>query len=375
MNHSSCGVLSVAVLLVAFVTVASVRTKPASALDRKRPPSANFDLTHWKLTLPTGKEGSPDEILPAQLSYGYTHTAYFSSARADGAMRFWAPVTGVTTGGSSYPRTELREQLNAGQNAPNWYADGTHVLDAECRIVQVPSSGRVIIGQVHGKAAPGGENANPLVKLAYDREKSSLRIQVKTSPHRDDTSESTDLVKGVKLGSLIRYQIKIVDGVVHVTVNGTTYSRDFYATDSDWSQTDLYFKAGAYCIDNKGPSSEGAEVHFYHLKVSHQPATKRSFDRAPTWVPKVSPTLGAAFFGSGDAPRDAPRAWTKAPSREAVTKPERTTPCALKNPWFCPLASPRAYTSAGPRCDSRANIEAVEQVLPSTQTTVCSVVP
>lgn len=247
----------------------------ALALDPDQPPSGNFDLTHWKLTLPIGRQGDPEEILPAELSRAYTHAPYFLSSPRDGAMRFWAPVTGVTTQGSSYPRSELREQRNPGKNSPNWYASGTHILEAECRIVQVPSSGRVIIGQVHGKSTPDGAAANPLVKLAYDEASSSLRIQVKESPHRDRRGESTDVVRGIKLGTLIKYQIKIVDGVAHVTVNGKSFERDFYATDPDWAETDLYFKAGAYALDNEGRSSEGAKVDFYVLRIRHDEADER----------------------------------------------------------------------------------------------------
>ncbi len=287
--------LSSAVPHFAVVMVLTGMASPALALDAALPPSGNFDLTHWKLTLPIGDDEDPEEILPAQLSQGHVSAPYFFTSPTDGALRFWAPVTGVTTGGSSYPRSELREQLHPGKNAPNWMADGTHVLDAECRIVQVPSTGRVIIGQIHGKSAPGGAAANPLVKLAYDRDTSSLRIQVKHSPHRSVTSESTDVVPGIKVGSLIKYQIKVVDGVAKVTVNGTTHARDFYATDADWSETDLYFKAGAYAIDNAGSDSEGAKVDFYALSVRHPPASE-SAPAPATTSPSAPPTANAGDF-------------------------------------------------------------------------------
>jgi hypothetical protein len=274
MKNSSCAVRHAAVVLSLAAVVS-----PARALDPTQPPSGNFDLTHWKLTLPVGEPGDPDEVLPTELTAGYENAPYFLTSPADGAMRFWAPVTGVTTGGSTYPRSELREQLTPGKNTPNWYGDGTHVLEGECRIVQVPSSGRVIIGQVHGKLAPGGDDANPLIKLAYDKKSSSVRIQVKHSPHRENRDESTDVVRGIKVGDRIKYQIKVVNGVAHVTVNGTTHVRDFYATDADWSETDLYFKAGAYALDNAGASDEGAQVDFYALTISHAPGEATSDGR------------------------------------------------------------------------------------------------
>ncbi len=246
------------------------------ALNPSLPPSGNFDLSHWKLTLPTGSSGNPDEILPAQMAAGYTNSPYFFTATTDGAMTFWTPVTGVTTSGSSYPRCELREQLSPGNDTPNWYGDGTHILDGQCKVLQVPSTGKVIIGQIHGKSYPGATDANPLVKLAYDSSSSSVRIQVKTSPNKADSTESVDVVSGIAVGTLITYQIKVIDGIVYNTVNGTTYARNFYATDPLWASTDLYFKAGSYCQDNVGSSSEGAKIAFYALTITHGAPTPPS---------------------------------------------------------------------------------------------------
>ena len=80
---------------------------PARALDPNLPPSGNFDLSHWYLTLP--ESGAPI-IEPARMAAGYTHPDWFYTG-ADGAMVFWCPVIGGTTLNSSYPRSELREMI------------------------------------------------------------------------------------------------------------------------------------------------------------------------------------------------------------------------------------------------------------------------
>src|SRR5437867_13232120 len=109
---------------------------PAWALDPTKPPSGNFDLTHWKLTLPVDSSGVTNgdaaEIQVSQLSTGYSNALYFYTA-PDGAMVFWAPVTGATTSGSTYPRSELREMINPGSSSVNWSGYGTHLLDARCK--------------------------------------------------------------------------------------------------------------------------------------------------------------------------------------------------------------------------------------------------
>src|SRR5947207_8419061 len=88
---------------------------PAQTLDPNKPPGENFNLTNFYLGLPVdstnGTAGPSASIPAAQLVAGYSNALYFYTS-PDGGMVFWAPVTGATTSGSSYPRSELREQIN-----------------------------------------------------------------------------------------------------------------------------------------------------------------------------------------------------------------------------------------------------------------------
>ena len=61
------------------------------------PPSKNFDLTHWELTLPTGPVNNATIIGTSQLIEGYTSTYFFTGA--DGAMNFGrrSPVSPLRT--------------------------------------------------------------------------------------------------------------------------------------------------------------------------------------------------------------------------------------------------------------------------------------
>src|SRR6476661_9598608 len=121
-------------------------------LDSNKPPGGNFNLTNYYLGLPVdssgGTNGDSASISASQLVSGYT-TNYFYTG-PDGAMTFWAFCLGATTSGSSFPRSELREQISSGSNSSNWVAYGTHILNAQCKVTQVPSTGKVIIGQIHG---------------------------------------------------------------------------------------------------------------------------------------------------------------------------------------------------------------------------------
>lgn len=229
----------------------------AASLDPARPPGGNFDLTRWYLGTPDTPQSL--SIPTVELIDGHTSAWFFTAP--DGAMAFWAPVTGGTTSGSSYPRSELREQLNPPENSINWTVRGTHILEAECRVRILPSSGTVIIGQIHGYLG----DARPLFKLVYNR--GTLDAQVKQSPSSD-----TDLhhyFPNIPTNSLIAYRIVLEDGVLHFTINGETRSAHLLANDPAWAEQTFYFKAGAYVIDNSGNSSEGGRVDFYRLETSH----------------------------------------------------------------------------------------------------------
>ena len=223
----------------------------AAALQPNESPGANFNLSHWYLTLP---DAGPTIIPPAQLVTGYTNASWFYTG-TDGAMVFWAPVTGGHTANSEYARSELRERIEPTANNVNWTGYGTHILDAQCRVTRVPSNGKVMIGQIHSYTG----NAYPLLMLMFE-DGASLYAKFRSSPNsRTDTYLT---FSKVALNSLITYQIKMSNGLVSVTVNGQTLSKNAFTSDPDWTNQTFYFKAGAYCQDNEGSSSEGARVAF-----------------------------------------------------------------------------------------------------------------
>jgi len=224
-----------------------------SALDPSRPPGANFDLRHWKCTLP---DATASEISPSFLTGGYT-SAYFYTA-ADGGMAFWCPVTGGTTVNSTYPRSELRELIDPRDSSENWTGYGSHTLRARCKVLQQPSTGKVIIGQVHGY------ETDPLVKVQWND--GALYVYFKSSPGGPDMKYGLGTAE---FGDIIDYEIHVEDGVATVTLNGVTADFDFFASSPAWETNTFYFKAGAYVQDNLGAIDEGGLVVFYELVANH----------------------------------------------------------------------------------------------------------
>ena len=230
----------------------------AFALDPGAPPGRNFDLRHWKLTLPTGPSHHADEIEPSRLAAGFV-SPYFLTG-PDGAMIFWSPINGTTTGNTRYPRSELREMRSDGRTWDWLDGDGIAVLTATCAVLQVPSgAGKTVIGQIHAKSID-----LPLIKLAYDRGRVVALVK-QTS--RSDTDTRFPLARAA-LGEKISYEISLVGNLLTVTANGVV-ARTRLST--DWSPVTLYFKAGNYVQAAGGSATDGARVAFYSLRSSHLP--------------------------------------------------------------------------------------------------------
>ncbi len=235
-----------------------------------QPPANFFDLSHWKLQLPIDVNGVLSgtnlgvmEILTPQLLAGYVSEYFYSGA--DGAMTFWSPVTGATTGGSEFPRSELREMLNTNDTSVDWLGRGVHTMSAQCQVLQVPSTNKVCIGQI--KAFTG--NTFPLVFLLYNN--GLVQGRIKTDSY-DDASDFTFNYANVGLSNSITYQVQMENGLITIAVNGVTNSLDVYQTDPRWATNTFYFKAGDYCQDNVGTDLEGGRVAFYALNVTHTPS-------------------------------------------------------------------------------------------------------
>ena len=227
-------------------------------------PGSLFDLSHWKLTLPTNSSNSYDghaaEVTSTELVAGFKDPHFRTNSA--GSMVFSCPVAGATTEGTKFPRCELREMLKPGDEDTNWTAQGTHTLRATCRITQLPSYPKVVIGQIHSYSG----KAKPLVKLQYYKNRIEALVKVSPTSGMDRKLTFADS----KLGDEIQYEIKVKDDSLSVTVNGETQTEDLANNDPEWIDQTFYFKAGVYPQDNEGPLSEAACVEFSDLTVIHR---------------------------------------------------------------------------------------------------------
>jgi len=220
-----------------------------------------LDLAIWNLTLPVG---SPTIIQTSELVQGY-QSEYFKST--DGVLFFWAPVEGSTTANATYPRTELRETYSNGELRNWYYPKADNFLRASLTVDQVPSTGKVVIGQIHAY-----NSTSPMLKLEYQYSTTakSGNIVAKVRHKPGDTPITTITVaKGVALSQRFTYSIHLTPtGTLSVNANSFKWATKL---DSSWKLKPLYFKAGMYVQDNSGPSTEGGKANFYKLEVEHRP--------------------------------------------------------------------------------------------------------
>lgn len=173
-----------------------------------------------------------------------------------GHTNYWCSVMGDTSGSSSSPRTESRQTLPDSSESYNWVAGGaTHSMEGTVRLELAPSSGKVIVGQIHAHKAP-----NPFVMVTWWN--GVARVDVRSKPTGSATKV---LYVPTPLGKSFEYSLEVdASGELHIMLEGFGYRLQ---VDPEWSAYPFYFKAGAYVIDNDGPETEGGWVVYEQFNV------------------------------------------------------------------------------------------------------------
>ncbi|WP_020567824.1 polysaccharide lyase family 7 protein [Neolewinella persica] len=307
-------------ILLFFALTTFSYSATAQDLDPNLPPSGNFDLSYWKLTRPNQQEIGEDN-----LSNGFVRDGEFYTDPITGAMVFWCPNNG-STGGSTYPRNELREMIRAGNtsiatqgiNGNNWVfssssmanqeaaggVDGVMTATVAVDYVSETSDesrkiGRVIVGQIHAsndepcriyyRKLPG--NTKGSIYFAHEPTTGAEQWYEMIGSRADGASDPED---GIALGEKFSYEIKVVFNTLTVTImreGKPDVVQEVDMTNSGFADDWMYFKAGNYNQNNAGDPDEYAQVSFFALDVSHSgPVPPTGYD-APTDIPRFQPFL------------------------------------------------------------------------------------
>ncbi|WP_309112072.1 chondroitinase-B domain-containing protein [Saccharothrix sp.] len=215
-------------------------------------PADVLDLSNWYIGLPIGAEESPTNVYQPALDT-YKIDPWFTTTPACDAVQFRSAVNGVTTSGSSYPRSELRE-MNGSAKASWSSTSGTHTMVVDQAITALPADKpHVVAGQIHDSSDDVS---------VFRLEGGNLYIT------NGDTSRHKLVTSNYVLGTRFQAKFVVSGGQIKAYYNGvlqTTISKSF---------TGGYFKAGAYTqanCTNSSPCSDSnyGEVKIYGLTVTH----------------------------------------------------------------------------------------------------------
>jgi Ca2+-binding RTX toxin-like protein len=259
-------------------------------LDRNLVPGQNFDLDDWKLQLPVDANGGFDGRYAEIRDLDHYASTWFRTG-LDGAMLLRAPVEGVTTGGSRYARTELRE-LENGANAA-WTLNEGGKMAVTMQVDEVPelfdgSDARIVIGQVHG-------GDHQLVRLYY--QDGSIhwingRNEVQARDARYEFHDSDGNRPEISLDETFSYSISVKGSSLTLTLvsDGETYTSSI-RIGGGWSDNHFYFKAGLYLGTNESNSRGEGQVSIYDIDLggtTSAPAPAPSPTPDPTPAPPPS---------------------------------------------------------------------------------------
>lgn len=212
-------------------------------------PSEVLDLRRWKLTLPVKDGAGPREVTRP---LGLVVPPWFELT-GDGGVRFRAPVNGVTTSGSKYPRSELRE-LNADGSLASWSStSGTHTLRIVQAFTVLPlNKPHVVGGQIHDA----------------DNDVTVWRLEGSKLWVTEGDSKVKMVTDSYRLGTKFEAKYVVSGGLVQAYYNGTwvhSFKKSFKGA---------YWKVGCYTQANCSNSSlcnasNFGEVQVYELEVSH----------------------------------------------------------------------------------------------------------
>ena len=261
---------------------------------KKRYKLPNIDLSHWKVTLPvTNDKGKPYELDPPEILKFATNDiakAYMYIDSTAGAIVFHAMPTDSKTRNTKYTRSELREQMEPGNNSVNWtFAQGGN-LKAKLAMDETTkdSNGKyhkTIILQIHGRLTneqrdligADDNNAPPILKIYWDNGKVRLKTKVLKNLNASDKEilheeaweddEGFNFEQDVGFGKF-SLEVDVSDGKMVVILNGSEYQVYENIHMRRWGIFENYFKAGNY-FQSRDEGSY-SKVKFYELEVSHK---------------------------------------------------------------------------------------------------------
>ncbi|KAJ3004378.1 UNVERIFIED_CONTAM: hypothetical protein HDU68_005146 [Siphonaria sp. JEL0065] len=218
---------------------------------------------NWNVQLPVASPSNPAVYTTSSQPGLQTFTSpnFYVNSTKNGAV-FFTNNTGITTGGSDHPRTELREMCGpTGQLWNGWPSTGTisRQLNVTLKVDAVPVDRMTIIAQVFAVSA----GAQHTYRVGSKLGKYYVAVCTKTG--------CTDYDSNYILGATFSLNIIVLNNQVTTTYQNWSSGRTFKTTTTVAPYSDYIFKTGNYCYITKGVDAPSAYCQAVFSSVSVTP--------------------------------------------------------------------------------------------------------
>ncbi|WP_298418787.1 polysaccharide lyase family 7 protein [uncultured Kordia sp.] len=273
-------------------TVTKEQKKRKKRRKKKKFKLPKIDLSHWKVTTPAGNGKKPQEVSPPEILDYATNKdllPYMYNDSVRGALVFYAYPSKATTANTKYSRSELREQMEPGENNVNWTFKQGGKMKGKLAIDEISRDKngkyhKVIIMQIHGRLTNAqrdligqkDNNAPPILKIYWKDGKIRVKTKVLKNLnasneeilHEDAWGDDEGFTFKEKVGfKKFRLEVRVSEGKMTIVLNNNEFKTYENIHMKKWGVFENYFKAGNYFQSRDDNSF--AKVRYYNLEVTH----------------------------------------------------------------------------------------------------------
>lgn len=217
-------------------------------------PGSVFDLTDWKITLPTGPSSDATEVTQPTLN---TYSDSNFQLNASNQLVMTAPVQGSTTSGSGGSRCEFREMESGAEADYTLAGSGFRQLTVSAMWdpTNITDRKEMIVGQIHGVTG------TPPIYLAAEFHVTPARLRI-----YKDGPGLANVVTDLTPTTLVTYRIRVYQGRVKLWAALGPVANLPATPAFDWAasefadNTGCYFKAGAYNKSTVATGGTGSAI-------------------------------------------------------------------------------------------------------------------
>lgn len=216
----------------------------------------------WKLNGFSGSlsVGSDDNGLNYADNASTSESHFFFEK--DGYTAFRCYAGNPTSGGSSNPRSELREIINGGDNYWNGNTNTEHSMKWRFKIEDLPPSGKLCFGQIHEKDDSYDDVIRVQVEGSSGQNSGSVTLRILGYVTEEIEGSGRSINFNMNMDTEYYFELTMKNGVVtlyNLNNSGNRTSTLFQSVDIG-NANENYFKAGCY-LQSTSSSHHGSNVY------------------------------------------------------------------------------------------------------------------